>query len=70
MKNLPGINYPILKKNKKNYDSILEVVIVVGVVFEKGKAAPMAGLISILRTVSFGTGITLKLISTWSAGCR
>jgi hypothetical protein len=42
----------------------LDVVIVAGVVLEKGNAAPTAGLISIFRTVSFGTGATRKLIST------
>ena len=40
----------------RNYDSTLDVVIVAGVVLEKGNAAPVAGLISIFRTVSFGTG--------------
>jgi hypothetical protein len=49
---------------KRDYDSTLDIVIVAGVVLEKGNAAPVAGLISIFRTVSFGTGATRKLIST------
>jgi hypothetical protein len=39
------------------------VVIVAGVVFEKGNAAPTGGLISIFTFVFTGTGVTLNAIS-------
>jgi hypothetical protein len=50
-------------KKRIYYDNTFVVVIVAGVIFEKGNAAPTGGLISIVTSVFTGTGVTLKATS-------
>ena len=53
----------IISKKLSFQESTFVVVIVPGVVFEKGNAAPTPGLISRLTRVLAGTGVTLKATS-------
>ena len=50
----------IYHKKGNYYDNIFVVVMVAGVIFEKGNAAPTGGLISIVTWVFTGTGVTIE----------